>query len=107
MSSNNVTLTPPKVFEPSGDAKAAAVAEKLNGLSPKPLPTRDEEMVRLIGQYLCDKGYRFVHDFTFLPRFSNAYEQLAKDSGIVLEPQPATDLRAAILAGNWEAVRYT
>ncbi|BHF68082.1 WD repeat-containing protein 26 [Sparganum proliferum] len=47
-------------------------------------------MVRLIGQYLCDKGY------------SSSYIQLAKDSGITLEPQAATDLRSAILAGKWE-----
>uniref|UniRef100_A0A5K3ET10 WD_REPEATS_REGION domain-containing protein n=2 Tax=Mesocestoides corti TaxID=53468 RepID=A0A5K3ET10_MESCO len=86
-----MTFASSKINDPHDIVKAATVTGKLNGLNSKPLHMRDIEMVRLIGQYLCDKGY------------SNAYEQLAKDSGIVLEPQPATDLRAAILSGNWEA----
>ncbi|EUB60349.1 WD repeat-containing protein 26 [Echinococcus granulosus] len=81
----------PQAIELPSTVKAGAVAEELNGVTTKPLHMRDIEMVRLIGQYLCDKGY------------NNAYKQLAKDSGIVLEPQPATDLRAAILSGDWNA----
>ncbi|VEL10456.1 unnamed protein product [Protopolystoma xenopodis] len=51
---------------------------------------REEEMIRLIGQYLCDKG------------FKASYQQLSKESGIVLEHKSSTDLRHSILDGKWE-----
>ncbi|CAL8093920.1 unnamed protein product [Calicophoron daubneyi] len=50
---------------------------------------RDEEMLRLIGQYLCDKG------------LNAAYAQLSKESGISLEHVDATELRHATLEGRW------
>ncbi|CAH8875157.1 unnamed protein product [Trichobilharzia szidati] len=53
------------------------------------LSVRDEEMLRLIGQYLCDKG------------FNGTYTQLSKESGIALEHSDATELRHAILEGRW------
>ncbi|CAH8649272.1 unnamed protein product [Heterobilharzia americana] len=46
-------------------------------------------MLRLIGQYLCDKG------------FNGTYTQLSKESGIALEHKDATELRHAILEGRW------
>ena len=47
-----------QAIEVQSTVKAGVVAEKLNGISTKPLHLRDIEMVRLIGQYLCDKGYK-------------------------------------------------
>lgn len=44
---------------PSG-VRAGTVADEVNGVRPKNLGKRDVEMVRLIGQYLCDKGYKYV-----------------------------------------------
>uniref|UniRef100_A0A0X3P273 WD repeat-containing protein 26 n=1 Tax=Schistocephalus solidus TaxID=70667 RepID=A0A0X3P273_SCHSO len=89
MSSTHVSFAVPKVNDRCTNGNAL-MSEKSNGLPPKSMSARDVEMVRLIGQYLCDKGY------------STSYIQLAKDSGITLEPQAATDLRSAILAGKWE-----
>lgn len=48
----------PQTVELPSTVKAGAVAEKLNGVTTRPLHIRDIEMVRLIGQYLCDKGYK-------------------------------------------------
>ncbi|KAK4475368.1 hypothetical protein MN116_002430 [Schistosoma mekongi] len=53
------------------------------------LSVRDQEMLRLIGQYLCDKG------------FNGTYTQLSRESGITLEHNDATELRHAILEGRW------
>ncbi|KAM7542736.1 hypothetical protein Aperf_G00000015314 [Anoplocephala perfoliata] len=75
---------------PSG-VRAGTVPDEVNGVRPKNLGKRDVEMVRLIGQYLCDKGY------------NRAYNELAEDTGIVLEHQSATDLRNAILEGRWDS----
>ncbi|KAL3312845.1 WD repeat-containing protein 26 [Cichlidogyrus casuarinus] len=52
--------------------------------------SRDDQLLQLIGQYLCDKG------------FHGAYNELSKASGIKLENESATSLRRAILDGNWE-----
>ncbi|TGZ75481.1 hypothetical protein CRM22_000347 [Opisthorchis felineus] len=51
--------------------------------------SRDVEMLRLIGQYLCDKG------------LNSAYAQLSKESGVSLEHDDATELRHATLEGRW------
>lgn len=76
------------------------LCRSLNGISattddhmvkhvPGVLSNRDEEMLRLIGQYLCDKG------------FNAAYVQLSRESGIDLEHRDATELRHAVLEGRW------
>ncbi|TPP49439.1 WD repeat-containing protein 26 [Fasciola gigantica] len=89
------------LFEQSGDVlktqlngvvsdgrgnKSALVQEK---------SIRDIEMLRLIGQYLCDKG------------LNGAYAQLSKESGISLEHIDATELRYAVLEGRWNDVSYS
>ncbi|VDL14504.1 unnamed protein product [Hymenolepis diminuta] len=75
--------------EVPSSVRAGTVADEVDGVRAKNLGKRDVEMVRLIGQYLCDKGY------------NRAYNELAEDTGIVLEHQSATDLRNAILEGRW------
>ncbi|VDN15658.1 unnamed protein product [Dibothriocephalus latus] len=94
MNSTDINFPVPKVNDVCTNG-SVLISEKSNGLPPKPTSARDVEMVRLIGQYLCDKGY------------SSSYMQLAKDSGITLEPQAATELRSAILAGKWDDVSPT
>ncbi|KAF7232291.1 WD repeat-containing protein 26 [Paragonimus skrjabini miyazakii] len=57
--------------------------------SVRELHSRDVEMLRLIGQYLCDKG------------LNGAYAQLSRESGVSLEHDDATELRHATLEGRW------
>ncbi|CAH8656294.1 unnamed protein product [Schistosoma intercalatum] len=67
----------------------AAIKNDLIIARSRSLSVRDEEMLRLIGQYLCDKG------------FNGTYTQLSRESGITLEHNDATELRHAILEGRW------
>ncbi|VDO04866.1 unnamed protein product [Rodentolepis nana] len=85
-----MSIPPSQAAEMVSSVRAGTVADEVNGVRTKNLGKRDVEMVRLIGQYLCDKGY------------SRAYNELAEDTGIVLEHQSATDLRNAILEGRWD-----
>lgn len=43
--------------------RAGTVADEVGGVRAKNLGKRDIEMVRLIGQYLCDKGYKYMSLF--------------------------------------------